>query len=156
MKSLTLFRHAKTERESPTGRDFDRRLDDRGRRDAPRIGEEIRKLDLDYDLTLASPAARAAETATLAGLMPRYDQRIYEASADDLLAIVQQADQQLGRLMLVGHNPGFERLASKLLGHDVEMPTGSLVEIKLPIDRWSEAEWGSGRLDLFLKPKLLA
>jgi len=156
MKSLTLFRHAKTERESATGRDFDRRLDDRGRGDAPRIGEEIRKLDLDYDLTLASPAARAAETATLAGLTPRYDQRIYEASADDLLAIVQRADEQLGRLMMVGHNPGLERLASKLLGHDVEMPTGSLVEIELPIDRWSEAEWGSGRLALFLKPKLLA
>jgi len=73
MKSLTLFRHAKTERESSTGRDFDRRLAARGHRDAPRMGKEIRKLGLDYDLVLSSPAARAAETAELAGLSPRYD-----------------------------------------------------------------------------------
>jgi len=156
MKSLTLFRHAKTERDSTSGRDFDRRLNDRGEHDAPRMGQAIRDLGLDYDLILSSPAARAAETAELAGLSPRYDQRIYDASAGELLSIVQEADNQVGRLMMVGHNPGFERLASKLLGHPVEMPTGSLVEIELPIDDWSDAGGGVGRLARFLKPKELA
>jgi len=153
VKSLTLFRHAKTERESDSGRDFDRRLNDRGQRDAPRMGKEIRKLDLDYDLVLSSPAARAAETATLAGLTPRYDERIYDASAGDLLAIVQEADDAVDRLLLVGHNPGFDRLASRLLGQGVEMPTGSLVEVDLPIDGWRDSAGASGRLVRFLKPK---
>src|ERR1700752_5346481 len=156
MKSLALFRHAKTERESTRGRDFDRRLKERGERDAPRIGEEMRNLGLGYDLVLSSPAARAAETAELAGLAPRYDQRIYDASAGDLLAIVQEGDNEVGRLLMVGHNPGFERLASRLLGHDVEMPTGSLVEVELPIDQWNDAGDGGGRLVRFLKPKELA
>ena len=62
MKSLTLFRHAKTERDSTSGRDFDRRLNDRGERDAPKVGQEIRKLGLNYDLVLSSPAASAAST----------------------------------------------------------------------------------------------
>ena len=155
MKNLTLFRHAKTERESDSGRDFDRRLNDRGQRDAPRMGEEIRKLDLDYDLLLSSPAARAAETATLAGLNPRYDERIYDASAGELLAIVQEADDAVDRLLMVGHNPGFERLASRLLGQNMEMPTGSLVEIDLPIDGWRDAAAASGRMVRFLKPKEL-
>ena len=75
-----------------SGRDFDRRLNERGRADAPRMGEEMRKLGLDFDLILSSPAARAAETAKLAGLSPRFDQRIYDASAGELLAIVQEAD----------------------------------------------------------------
>lgn len=156
MKSLTLFRHAKTERASASGRDFDRRLNERGERDAPLVGKEMRKLNLDYDLVLSSPAARAAETAELAGLSPRFDQRIYDASSGDLLGIVQQADSAVGRLLMVGHNPGFERLASRLLGQDIEMPTGSLVEVDLPIDQWSEAGDGEGRLVRFLKPKELA
>jgi phosphohistidine phosphatase len=155
MKSLTLFRHAKTERESSTGRDFDRRLAERGLRDAPRMGDEIRKLGLDYDLVLSSPAARAAETAELAGLSPRYDDRIYDASASELLAIVQHADDSVSRMMMVGHNPGFDRLASRLVAQTVEMPTGALVEIDLPVDQWTEAGDGNGRLSRFLKPKEL-
>ena len=155
MKSLTLFRHAKTERDSTSGRDFDRRLNERGERDAPRIGDEIRNLGLGYDLILSSPAARAAETAQLAGLSPRYDQRIYDASTGELLAIVQEVDNEVGKVMMIGHNPGFERLASKLLGHSVEMPTGSLVEIELPIDNWNETGGSVGRLARFLRPREL-
>ena len=155
MKSLTLFRHAKTERDSTTGRDFDRRLAERGERDAPRMGKEIRQMDLEYDLVLSSPAARAAETAELAGLAPRFDQRIYDASAGDLLSIAQQADNQVKTLMMVGHNPGFERLASRLIGATVEMPTGSLIEIELPIDDWKDVGDGSGRVVRFIKPKEL-
>ena len=155
MKKLTLFRHAKTERDSTTGRDFDRRLAERGKRDAPRMGDEIRKLGLSYDLVLSSPAARAAETAALAGLDPRFDQRLYDASAGELLAMVQQSEDSLKALMLVGHNPGFERLASRLIGQQLDMPTGSLVEIQLPIDNWRDAADGSGRLLRFLKPKEL-
>ena len=155
MKSLTLFRHAKTERDSDSGRDFDRRLADRGQRDAPRMGEEIRKLGLEYDLILSSPAARAAETATLAGLTPRYDERIYDASAGELMAIAEEADDAVERLLMVGHNPGFERLASRLLGQGLDMPTGSLIEIQLPIDAWRDAAGASGRLVRFVKPKEL-
>jgi phosphohistidine phosphatase len=155
MKQLTLFRHAKTERDSETGRDFDRRLADRGQSDARRIGEEIRRLGLEFDLILASPAARAAETSELAGLEPRFDQRIYDASAGDLLAIVQGVDDGVASLMLVGHNPAFERLASRLLGENVEMPTGSVIEIALAVDEWSEAGSGAARQIRFLKPKEL-
>ncbi len=156
MKSLTLFRHAKTERESDTGRDFDRRLNERGRGDAVRMGEEIQALGLDFDLVLCSPAARAAETAELAGLPPRYDERIYDAPAARLLDIVQEADASVGRLMLVGHNPGFEQLASRLTGASTDMPTGSLAEIEFPVDDWEEVDRGNGRLIRFVRPKELA
>lgn len=155
MKSLTLFRHAKTERESATGQDVDRRLAERGRNDAPRVGEEIRKLGLDYDLILSSPAARAAETAEMAGLSPSFDERIYDATADELLAIVRATDDSANRLMMVGHNPGFERLASQLVGHSVEMPTGSIVEIELASDHWREAGGTGARLSRLIKPKEL-
>lgn len=155
MKSLTLFRHAKTKHDSLTGRDIDRQLNERGEQDAPRIGDEMRRLGLEFDLALSSPAARAAQTAELAGLAPRFDERIYDAPAGRLLAIIQEADDSNGRIMMVGHNPGFERLASMLVGEEVEMPTGSLVEIELPIDHWQDAGAEHGRLVRFLKPKEL-
>jgi phosphohistidine phosphatase len=155
MKSLSLFRHAKTERDSATGRDFDRRLTERGQVDAERMGAEVGELGLAFDLILCSPAARAAETAELAGLSPRYDQRIYDASTGELLAIVQEVDDQVERLMLIGHNPGFEQLASMLLGTSLDMPTGALLEVELPVDQWGEVGGAEGRITRFLTPKEL-
>ena len=155
MKILTLFRHAKTERDSDSGRDFDRRLMARGREDSKRIGHEIRQLGLKLDLVLSSPAARAAETAELAGLEVRFDERIYDASSGQLLDIVRSMDEEIDRLAMVGHNPGFERLASRLIGQDIEMPTGSLAEIAVPVERWKEAGEATGRLTRFIKPKEL-
>jgi len=155
MKSLILLRHAKTERDSATGRDFDRQLIERGQQDSRRIGQEIRALGLKFDRVLSSPAARAAETAELAGLEPQFDQRIYDAATGELLAIVQETDDEIDRLAMVGHNPGFERLASRLVGHEVEMPTGSLIEIEIPVKRWREAAETKGRLNRFVKPKEL-
>jgi phosphohistidine phosphatase len=156
VKNLTLFRHAKTERESESGSDFDRRLNKRGRGDSARMGKEIRALGLDFDLVLCSPASRASETAELARLSPRYDERIYDASVGQLLDIARDVDSSVGRLMMVGHNPGFEQLASMLIGTPVDMPTGSLVEIEFPVKNWKKVERGSGKLVRFVKPKELA
>ena len=153
MKRLALFRHAKTERDSVSGRDFDRRLTEQGRDDARRIGEHLGSAGA--GLILSSPAARAAETAQIAGLTPRFDQRIYNASAGELLAMVQEADAALPAIMLVGHNPGLEQLLSHMIGRISEMPTGSLAELELPIDHWPDAGAGAARLVRFLKPKEL-
>ncbi|MGH6706264.1 MAG: SixA phosphatase family protein [Sphingomicrobium sp.] len=156
MKSLTLLRHAKSERDSPDGSDFARSLNERGRADAARMGEEMRRLGLRHDLVLASPAQRVVETLEgVGGMAPRFDERIYNASTNELLGIVQEVDDSIDRLMLVGHNPGFERLAGQLTDGVLDVPTGALVEIELPIDHWREAGKGSGRLVRFIKPKEL-
>ena len=157
MKRLTLLRHAKSERDSPTGRDFDRSLNDRGRADSRRMGQEIRYLGLGFDLVLASPAQRVVETVEgVGGISPQFDERIYDASTRQLLDLVQSTDDQIGSLMLVGHNPGFERLAARLTDDEVDdVPTAALVEIELPIDHWRDADEGSGRLIRFIKAKEL-
>lgn len=158
MKTLTLLRHAKSERESPSGEDFDRPLNERGRRDSARMGEEIRCLGLRFDLVLASPARRAVETVEEVGqLDPRFDHRIYEATADQLLDIVRSADDDVESLLLVGHNPGFERLAARFTGNQIDdLPTAAVVELELPIEQWREAGGEAGRLVRFIRPKELA
>jgi len=155
MKRLTLLRHAKSERDSPTGADFDRTLDDRGRADAARMGQKIRDLNLTFDLVLASPAQRVVETVEgVAGLSPRFDPRIYEASTEALLGIVRSTDDQVGSLLLVGHNPGFEQLAARLTDTEVDkMPTAALAEIELPVDHWRDVGESGGQLVRFVRPK---
>ena len=157
MKSLTLLRHAKAKSDSPDGSDIARPLSERGRADAARMGEQMRRLGVDFDLVLASPAQRVVDTLErVGGLSARFDERIYNASTDELLGIVRDTGVQVERLMLVGHNPGFERLASRLSGSAIDFPTGSLVEIELPISHWEDAGEGSGSLVRFLRPKDLA
>jgi phosphohistidine phosphatase len=156
MRRLTLLRHAKTERESTTGRDFDRALNHRGRGDAERMGKEIRELGLRFDWVLASPARRVIETIEGASVASHYDKRLYNATRDDLLGIVRATEDEVKSLLMVGHNPGFEQLAAFLTGRTIEeMPTGSLAEIEFPIAHWSEVEAGSGTLIRFVRPKLL-
>lgn len=158
MKSLTLLRHAKSERDSPDGSDFARSLNNRGRSDSKRMGKEMRKLGLDYDLVLASPAQRVVETVDgLGGLSATFDRRIYDASTGQLLDIVRAIDDRVDRAMMVGHNPGFERLAAQLTRGEVDdFPTSALVEIELPVAHWREVGEGNGRLVRFVRPKELA
>lgn len=154
MKSLCLLRHAKTERDSPTGRDFDRSLDERGQADAERMGKEIVDLGLWFDMVLASPARRAVETVQrLAGIDATWDERIYNATTGELLGLVQDVADDVERLLMVGHNPGFEELASLLAGRPIGLPTGALVELELPIDRWRDAGNERGTLSRLITPK---
>lgn len=152
MKRLVLLRHAKTEQDSVSGKDFDRRLTDPGRADAERIGRAIRDLGMTFDLGYCSAARRAVETAELAGLVVRPEARIYNAPVDQLLDLLRGADAAAMSLIMVGHNPGFEMLLAMLTGAEPDMPTGSLAEIELAVEQWSEVAAGKGQLMRFLRP----
>jgi len=169
MKTLTLLRHAKSGWDDPALRDFDRPLNKRGRRAARTIGREMRAQGLAFDAVVASPAARVVETlADVADgygrpIAPAFDARVYLASAATLLELVRKADDTADRLLLVGHNPGLEKLALLLtreeagngLRHDLaeKYPTATLAEIALPVESWSEIKAGSGRLNRFIRPR---
>jgi phosphohistidine phosphatase len=158
MKTLTLLRHAKAERDSPSGRDFDRALNERGHENSKRMGKEMRRLGLRFDRVLASPARRVVETVEGVGEpSPQYDERIYNASTGQLFDIIGSVDDGVDRLMVVGHNPGIERLAAQLTANAIdEFPTAALAEIELPIDHWRDVKGASGRLVRFVRPKDLA
>jgi phosphohistidine phosphatase len=165
MKTLTLLRHAKSGWDDPALIDFQRPLNARGREAARAMGGEMRRLGLAFDCVLASPAARVTETIgglaeSYGPLQPVYDERVYLAPVETLLGLVRAADDGCARLLIVGHNPGMERLAL-LLGRAgplrgeiaAKYPTGALAEIAFPIDRWRDIGPGSGTLERFLRPR---
>lgn len=157
MKTLFLLRHAKAENAAGLS-DFDRDLNDRGRREAQAAGEYIKKQNQQLDLVLSSPALRARETAELAlasaGLDNeiRFDQRIYEASLSRLLTVLSEVDDRASSLMLVGHNPGLEELIRTLTGRAGQMKPATIASISLNIDQWSSVGENTGTLDWLVKP----
>jgi phosphohistidine phosphatase len=174
MRRLMLLRHAKTENDAPSGKDQDRRLDDRGRLDAAEIGGWISHHPPFPDLVLVSPAVRSHQTWELAwdamkGSVPppqvEFPPELYGADPSALLQIIHAAaTANPHRLLLVGHNPGLHELAFALTGSGSaaarraladNLPTSGLAVIDFDIEDWDGVSFRAGRLELFVSPKLL-
>ena len=167
MKLLTLLRHAKSSWDNPGMADYDRPLNDRGRRDAPFVGQFFQQVGLTPDLIVSSPARRARQTCDLfaqeAGYNTRirWEENIYAASSDSLLAVVRSLRDDAGHVLMVGHNPGFEDLAGALIGADgpgaysLRMPPAAAAHLVLAVDVWRETQPGCGQLQWLVTPKLL-
>lgn len=158
MKSLLLLRHARPTQTSPNGRDFDRPLLDLGRADARRVGQLLRQREIKPEVVLSSPAVRARETADLVceaaalSVRTRFDARIYEASLEELLQIVSEAEDGVETLLLVGHNPGLAELIARLTGESLAMSPATLARIELDIAAWGEVHHAAGQLAFVLSP----
>jgi phosphohistidine phosphatase len=178
MRRLMLLRHAKTEHDAPSGHDHDRRLDERGRRDAAAIGTWIGRHPPFPDAVLVSTAVRARQTWEIArdAMMDAVRERhpkpqvelldeLYGAGPTRLLRIIRMAEvADPARLMLIGHNPGMHELALMLAGSgdaaakksiEDNLPTAGLAILDFAIDDWSEAAFRRGKLVRFTSPKLL-
>lgn len=128
-RELLILRHAKSAWDTDAAMDHDRPLAKRGKRDAKRIGNWLRKQEIMPDSILSSPALRAVQTThaicqTLHIDTGRvvWDERIYEATAGSLLDIVRERPERERIVLLVGHNPGLEHLILCLCGDAVEIP----------------------------------
>ena len=173
MRRLMLLRHAKTETDAPSGKDFDRRLDDRGRSDAAEIGAWLASYRHLPDLALVSTAVRARQTWDIVhGALKATPQplvadvpEIYGAGPSQLLHIIHAAEAEDPKgLLLVGHNPGLGDLASVLIAAgDVEtrqrliekFPTAGLAVIDFAVVDWTKIHRRGGRLDRFVVPRAL-
>jgi phosphohistidine phosphatase len=174
MRRLMLLRHAKTENDAPSGRDQDRRLDDRGRLDAAEVGGWIAGHPPFPDSVLVSTAVRSQQTwdivrDAMSGKAPQPKvellAELYGADPSLLLQVVHSAAaEDPRRLLLVGHNPGLHELAFALTGGGNtaaraaladNLPTSGLAVIDFDIDDWRDVSFRGGRIELFVSPKLL-
>jgi phosphohistidine phosphatase len=170
VKRLTLLRHAKSSWGDPQIEDFNRPLNERGWKDARRIGRELDRRGIAFDLVVASPAARVSET--IDGLTEeleldaeiRFEPRMYGASADTLLAIVRGLPETADAPLLVGHNPGLQQFVLTLTMPDEgklrdrvadKFPTAAVAQVELPAHLWSAIDPGSGKIGGLILPKEL-
>lgn len=163
-KQLYLLRHAKSSWDDASISDRERGLNNRGRRNAPRMGRALAEV-LQPQPIHVSPARRAQ--LTLGGLQDGWsglkdfkhctDEALYTFSAGDLVDYIHgQADTQES-LFLIGHNPALTDLVNWICGETVlaNLPTAGFAHLTLAIAHWAELEEGCGRLHTRLFPKQL-
>jgi phosphohistidine phosphatase len=162
MKTLLVLRHAKSSWDDPALEDHERPLNKRGQRDAPRMGELVREIGLIPALVLSSDAVRARLTAEAVAEAAHYAGEIllhphlYLASPADILSLLPTVRENAETVMIVGHNPGLEQLVEQLTGERMDLPTATLAQISLPIDRWRDLELSTrGTLLGLWRPKEL-
>ncbi|MFG3527620.1 SixA phosphatase family protein [Streptomyces sp. NPDC047917] len=117
-RRIVLLRHAKAEWSQDS--DHERPLAERGRKDAPVAGRKLVDSGIALDLALCSTAARTRETWKLAvHEMPQrprtvYEDRLYEASLGELIALINETPDDVHNLLVIGHNPGMHAVADAL------------------------------------------
>ena len=167
MKRLAILRHAKSSWADAGMYDFDRPLNDRGRKAARRIGEELKARKLKFDLVLASAAVRVRETLAAAGERyefgpdVRFDDELYGASEEMLLKVIRALPEKMQSVLIVGHNPGLELIAARLAGDDgrglrdrveYKFPTAALAVIELKTECWEQVIPGGGEIVELILP----
>jgi phosphohistidine phosphatase len=162
MKQLLIVRHAKSDRNDPALRDFDRPLNERGQKNAVEMAKRLVKQDLIPKEIVSSPALRALATANLfadtfktAPSKIKKVDSIYEASATTLLQVINNFNDDDDFIALFGHNPGVSEVAFLLTdnaGLD-NLPTTGMALIEFPFEHWNMVSRGTGKLLLFDFPK---
>ena len=157
MKKLFLIRHAKSSWEDHLLSDFERPLSDRGKKDAPTIGDILKSKKIVPELVISSPARRAIKTAKIFCEILGYPiddiiqhKSIYEATTRDLMNIISGIDDKVNTVLMFGHNPGFTVLANLLSDKYIDnMPTSSVAGFELNLNSWKDIGVGCGNLILF-------
>ncbi len=161
MKTLYLVRHAKSSWDSPNLTDFERPLNDRGRKAAPLMAKYIFDKGILPQRFVSSEAVRAISTARLFADKMQYaqkdidqDSRIYNSTSPELLKVIQSLDDNYNSIALFGHDTSItvttEELSNQRFLH---FPTCGVAGIQLNVNSWADVKEGCGQLLFFYFPK---
>lgn len=165
MKTLYIIRHAKSSWDNPDLSDFERPLNSRGKKNAPRMAKRLKEKRIVPDVMLTSPAERALATCQEFARVLNFDEnkikadrRLYHADEDQILTVIRELKDSPRDseevVMLFGHNPGLTEFVNSLLKEELEnIPTCGIVAASLNIDRWKDTRFGCGELKFFDYPK---
>jgi phosphohistidine phosphatase len=161
MVHLMLLRHAKSDWSNEELTDKDRPLNLRGQKAAPEMGRWMQKHDWLPDRILCSSAKRTIETLDRiqevwrqienrdrpidAGIDVHFLDQLYLAPPQTILEEAIRYASKVQSLLIIGHNPGMEMLATRLSDGECEMRTCSLVIFEArprwPDDWWDSSSW---------------
>jgi len=159
-KKLYLIRHAKSDWDRNSQSDFLRPLNERGKRDAPKMANLIRQKGTLPDLMITSSATRAKSTARLMAHELNYNlediletKKAYLPIVSDLVSILNTVDNGKDCVYLFSHNPGISELVNYLSGEALFMKTCCATELVLEVDNWEELSMGTCTFNTFFSPK---
>ena len=161
-KTLLLIRHAKSSWDDFSIKDFDRPLNDRGKRDAPRMAKRLLDKKVELDAFVSSPAKRAKRTAEL--FAKEYNRKkeeiifheeLYLASPASFRQVITGTDDSFNTIAVFSHNNGITEFANTLSEVRVDdMPTCAMYALKIDIKEWSDFRTAEKQFFFFDYPKL--
>lgn len=163
--TLILTRHAKSDWGTPGRPDFDRPLNDRGRRSATALGRWLAESGYRPAEVILSGALRTVETweGMAAAFAPapavRTERRLYDAPSERMLAVLRE--QTADPVLVIGHNPGIGEFATRLAiappAHErfEDYPTGATTVFRFFRETWADVGWGEGEVADFTTPRQL-
>jgi len=146
MKQLLLIRHAKSDWSTPSLGDFDRPLNERGKRDAPVMAQRLLDKKIKIDAFIASPAKRAKRTASVFVKEYKRDEgdvifkeELYAAAPSIFSEVISKADDKFDTIAIFSHNPGITDFANSLTHMRIDnIPTCGIFAVKIKSTRWSD------------------
>lgn len=162
MKSLYVIRHAKSSWGDFTQPDFDRPLNERGKRDAPVMAKRLIDAGVTIDLFISSPAKRAHKTCKLfcevfnrAESDIKLINELYHASSQMLYEVVGSISDKHSSAAVFCHNPGITDFVNSLdaMVQVDNMPTCSIVGVRISADSWKDFATSKKEYLFFKYPK---
>ncbi len=145
MKTLLLMRHGKSDwKDTKKKEDKFRPLTKKGEKDAQKMCELLEEKEIFPQVILTSTALRARETSAV--FLDRCCEEItfiardalYMAEPPAILDCIKTVNDQVERVMVIGHNPGLEALLQHFIGKVESLSPASVAYVELPIDHWSD------------------
>lgn len=161
MKTLYIIRHAKSSWEDDRLTDFERPLNDRGKKDAPRMAKRLKEKEVYPDLMITSPAKRASRTCREFSRILGYpktsiqeNESLYHANPETIQKVIKGIKDKHDVVLIFGHNPGLTEFAEWLTGENlVNIPTCGVVGVNSKIKTWAELTPEKSKMLFFDFPK---
>jgi phosphohistidine phosphatase len=146
MKTLLLIRHAKSSWDQPGLSDFDRPLNERGKKDAPLMAKRVKEKGIELDHLISSPAKRARKTAKYFAEEFGFKkddiklvEELYEATQAEFFHTIKDINDKYNNVALFSHNPGLTDFVSSLTNVRVDnMPTCSVFALQIKTGNWKD------------------
>jgi phosphohistidine phosphatase len=157
MLQLNLIRHAKTEPQSKSGRDFDRELLPKGRKQAELLAVFLQDNGIQLGNVFCSTASRTKETAAFITKTTAchidYFNELYLASHSELKQFIAQQNGQT--ITIIGHNEGISELASMLCGELYVLQTAGFIQLQIELEDWAQISQETALITTRFRPEVL-
>lgn len=161
MKTLILIRHAKSSWDNPGLSDFERPLNDRGKKDAPMMADRLHERGIKIDAFITSPAKRAKRTAEQFAKRYKKDggdivlkTELYMAGEETFLKLMEKLDNQMDCVAMFSHNPGITDFANSLADVRIDnIPTCGIFAVSIEANKWNKSRDAIKKFLFFDYPK---
>ena len=160
MKSVILFRHAKSDWSKNYSSDHERPINEKGKKAAKKMGLYLSSLNQKPDLIISSTAVRTIQTFKIAMKYGNWrsniklDYRMYNSSTEIIFKILQEINNEFFKICLVGHEPTLSTLISNIInGPTKKFSTASMAKINFKNINWKNITYNSANLSWLIRPK---